>query len=113
MGAAGAEVVVDTSAAEAARTFKKAQLKFDRLRNSLDGRIKQVERADNLEEALNLLREIKFEYQSMLSLAKRYPDLYLDIELIEEQLDSAQDYYIRAKTKKSELAEVNDVNAAN
>ncbi|MFA5423670.1 MAG: hypothetical protein WC374_07395 [Phycisphaerae bacterium] len=110
MSAAGAEVVVDTSTADAARTFKKAQLKFDRLRNSLDGRIKQIERADNLQEAINLLREIKFEYQSMLSLAKRYPDLYLDVELIEEQLDSAEDYYRRAKVKKRELAGVNDVN---
>lgn len=113
LDAGDAEIVIDTGLADAARTFKKAQLKFDRLRNSLDGRIKQVERADNLKEAINLLREIKFEYQSMLSLAKRYPDLYLDIELIEEQLDSAQDYYVRAKTKKSELAEVNDVNTTN
>ncbi len=95
----GAQIVIDDSLGEAVRTFRKVRLKFARLRNALDGQIKRVEQTDNLEEAINLLREVKAEYGSLLSLAKRYPDLYLDVELIEEQLDSAQDYYKRAKIK--------------
>ena len=47
--------------------------------------------------------QIRDDYQSLLLLAKRYPDLYLDVELIEEQLDSAKDYYNRAKDKKRTL----------
>jgi len=104
LDAAGAEVVVDDSVAESVRTFKKARLKFGRLRNSLDGRIKKIERTDNLKEAINLLRQSRDEYKSLLSLAKRYPDLYLDVELIAEQLDSAVDYYHRARDKKRTLA---------
>jgi len=104
LDAAGAEVVVDDSVAESVRTFRKAKLKFNRLRNSLDGRIKRIEQTDNLTEAINLLREIMDGYKSLLSLAKRYPDLYLDVELIAEQLDSASDYYQQAKVKKRTLA---------
>jgi membrane-bound ClpP family serine protease len=104
LDAAGAEVVVDDSVAESVRTFRKAKLKFNRLRNDLDGQIKRIEQTDNLTEAINLLREIRDEYKSLLSLAKRYPDLYLDVELITEQLDSAADYYQRAKVKKRALA---------
>jgi hypothetical protein len=103
LDAAGAEVVVDDGVAEAVRTFKKAKLKFGRLRNSLDAQIKRIEQTDNLEEAINLLRRIRDEYKSLLSLAKRYPDLYLDVGLIEEQLDSAADYYNQAKVKKRTL----------
>ncbi len=105
LDAADAEVVVDSSVDESVRTFKKARLKFKRLRNSLDGRIKIIERTDSLEEAINLLRQIRDEYKSLLLLAKRYPDLYLDTELIEEQLDSAMDYYQRARVKKRTAAD--------
>jgi hypothetical protein len=108
LDAADAKVVVDDSVAESMRTFKKARLKFRRLRNSLDGRIKMIEQTDSLEEAINLLRQIREEYQSLLLLAKRYPDLYLDKELIEEQLDTAADYYERARVKK--LSEAGDAN---
>jgi membrane-bound ClpP family serine protease len=101
LDAAGAEIVVDDRVNEAFRTFRKVALKFARLRNALDGQIKKVEQTDNLDEAINLLREIKSEYGSLLSLARRYPDLYLDVDLIEQQLASAQDYYRRAKSKRA------------
>jgi membrane-bound ClpP family serine protease len=104
LDAADAEVVVDDGVAESVRTFRKARLKFNRLRNNLDGQIKRIEQTDNLTEAINLLREIRDGYKSLLSLAKRYPDLYLDVELIAEQLDSAADYYQQAKVKKRTLA---------
>ena len=103
LNAAGVEIEIDDSVGEAVRTFRKARLKFARLRNALDGNIRRIERTDNLEEAITLLREIKDDYKSLLLLAKRYPDLYLDVELIEEQLDSAKDYYQKAKVKKRTL----------
>jgi len=102
-GVASAEVVIDDGVTEAARTFKKAKLKFDRLRNSLDAQIKKVEQTENLAQAIILLRQIKDDYKSLLLLAKRFPDLYLDIELIEEQLDSANLYYEKAKDKHRQL----------
>lgn len=96
---ADAEIVIDDRVGQTVRTFRKVRLKFARLRNALDGQIKRIEQTSNLEEAINLLREIRDEYKSLLSLAKRYPDLYLDVELLEEQLDSARDYYEQARTK--------------
>lgn len=103
LDAADAEIVVDNSVSESEQTFRKVKLKFGRLRSALDGQIKRIEQTDNIAEAVNLLREIRDGYKSLLSLAKRYPDLYLDIELIEEQLDFATDYYQQAKVKKRVL----------
>jgi ATP-dependent protease ClpP protease subunit len=100
-----AEIVIDESVEEAAGTFRKVRLKFARLRNSLDGNIKRIEQTQNIEEAINLLRDIKEEYKSLLLLAKRYPDLYLDVELIAEQLETAQQYYQQAKVKRHNLTE--------
>jgi membrane-bound ClpP family serine protease len=108
LDAAEAKVVVDDSVAESLRKFKRARLKFKRLRNSLDSRIKIIEQTGSLEEAINLLRQIREDYRLLLLLAKRYPDLYLDTELIEEQLDTAADYYQRARVKK--LSEAGDAN---
>jgi len=105
--ATNAEIAVDPSVNEALRTFRKAQLKFSRLRATLDANIKLVEQTDNLEAAINLLREIRQDYKSLLLLAQRFPDLYLDEELIEEQLDSAEDYYKKAKSKKLQIESQN------
>lgn len=97
------EVIVKDDAGEAARTFRKAQLKFASLRRRLDADIKRLELTDNLPHAMNLLREVKEQYKSLHLLARRYPDLYLDIELIEEQLTAAEDYYEKAKEKQRTL----------
>ena len=91
-------IVRDNQIQQAARTYKKAKLKFDRLRSSLDLKIKQIEQTTNVLKALRLLREIRDDYKSLLLLAKRYPDLSLDIELIQQQVDLAESYYEHAKT---------------
>ncbi|MFA5554758.1 MAG: hypothetical protein WCZ89_02375 [Phycisphaerae bacterium] len=97
---AEAQLIVKDDALEAARTFRKAQLKFASLRRRLDADIKRLELTDSLPHAMNLLREVKEQYKSLHLLARRYPDLYLDIELIEEQLTAAEDYYEKAKEKQ-------------
>lgn len=103
IGAASAEVVVRDDVGEAERTFRKAKLKFARLRRSLDANIKQLELTENIPQAVALLREVKEQYKSLLLLARRYRDLYLDTELIEEQLSKAETYYEKAKQKKRVL----------
>jgi membrane-bound ClpP family serine protease len=103
IGAASAEIVVRDDAAEAERTFRKAKLKFARLRRSLDANIKQLELTESMPQAITLLREVKEQYKSLLLLARRYRDLYLDTELIEQQLNKAESYYEKAKYKQREL----------
>ena len=91
-------VVSDEEIQQAARTFKKVKLKFDRLRSSLDLKIKRVERTENVPKAMNLLREIRDDYKSLLQLARRHPDLSLDVELLQEQVDFVERSYKSAKT---------------
>lgn len=103
IGAASAEVVVRNDAVEAERTFRKAKLKFARLRRSLDANIKQLELTKSMPQAIALLREVREQYKSLLLLARRYQDLYLNTELIEQQLNKAEDYYEKAKQKQRML----------
>ncbi|MBN1795687.1 MAG: hypothetical protein JW804_03360 [Sedimentisphaerales bacterium] len=100
---ADAEIVMEESVNEAMLIFKKAKMKFDRLRGSLDVQIKMVEQTQNIAEAVILLRQIKEDYKSLLLLAKRFGDLYLDVELIEEQLGNAETYYKKARDKQRRL----------
>ncbi len=103
IGAVSAEIVVRDEAAEAERTFRKAKLKFARLRRSLDANIKQLELTESMPQAIALLREVKEQYKSLLLLARRYRDLYLDTELIEQQLSKAESYYEKAKHRQRVL----------
>lgn len=108
IGAASAEIVMNSDAVEAEHTFRKAKLKFARLRRSLDANIKQLELTENMPQAIALLREVREQYKSLLLLARRYQDLYLDTELIEQQLNKAEDYYEKAK-QKQRMLDANEV----
>jgi hypothetical protein len=102
-----AEVIVKDDVEQAVRTFRKSRLKYERLRRQLDAQIKKLEMTLDLPEAMTLLKEVIENYKSMLLIAKRYPDLYLDVTLIEEQLSSAEMYYEKAKDKHRQI----DVNS--
>ncbi len=100
LGVTDVSIYVDGRVARAKSTFKKVKLKFDRLRNSLDVQIKKAEQTESLEEAIILIKKIKRDYESLLLLAKRYPDLAVDTKLIEEQINHAELYYEKAQKRQ-------------
>ncbi|HUT31619.1 MAG TPA: hypothetical protein VMX13_17655 [Sedimentisphaerales bacterium] len=100
LGAAGTEIVTDDSFQEASKQFSRAKLRFNQLSKSLDFKIKQLQQTQIRPRALNILNEIRKDYKSLVTLAKHYPDLHINIRLLEAQLNTAEALYQEAKMRR-------------
>ncbi len=93
MGAQNAEIAANNCFQQAKKEYKKLQLKLSKLRQSLDLKIKQIQLEQNQSRALGLLQEIKADFKSLLLLAKKYPDSNLNVQALENELNSAEAIY--------------------
>ena len=94
-----AEIVIDDHLEKAQREFRKVTIKYNKLQKSLDLQVKEFRRADQLPHMLKLLRGIRADFKSLISLAKNYPDLNLSVEALEQELNSVEAYYKNLKMK--------------
>ena len=97
LNAGDAEIVIDDSFQKAKKLFRKAELRFDKLTKSLDLRIKQIKQTRVRTRALKMLRDIRKDYKALMLLAKHYPDLQIDVEFLQRQLNSAEAMYKEMK----------------
>lgn len=95
-----AEIVTDDCFRQAQQEFKRAELRFSQLRKSLDLKIKYLKNEQTLPKALRYLREIRTDFKSLISLAKKYPDLNLNVEELQRELNSVEAAYEHARTAK-------------
>jgi membrane-bound ClpP family serine protease len=86
--ASDANVVVEKKMANARRELQIVQRRVDEIRKSLDLKAKQSSYPQPASKALGILRGARSDFETLKGLAKRYPDLQLDIEAIEEVLNS-------------------------
>jgi membrane-bound ClpP family serine protease len=93
-----AEIVINDAFQKAGRQFRRAQLRVKRLKKSLDLKIKELKQAPNKHRTLKLLSDIKKDYSSLITLARRYPDLRLNAQSLETQLNSVEALYLKTKT---------------
>jgi len=100
LDAANARIVINDSPQKARRRFERVKLKFNRLMKSLDLKNKQLQQKQRRRKALSLLRGIRSEYKAMIKLTKSYPDLHINPYLFEEQLNSVEALYQKAKMKR-------------
>jgi membrane-bound ClpP family serine protease len=100
LGAAGAEIAVDDSLEKAAWEFKRAKLRFDKLRKTLDLQMKQMEQGPTKPKGMSILRDIRSNYKGLIALAKRYPDLQVNVQVLEEQLNSVEAFYQKEKQER-------------
>jgi len=100
LNAADARIVINDSTQKARRRFERVKLKFNRLMKSLDLQNKQLQQKLRRRKALSLLRSLKSEYKALIKLVKNYPDLHINPHLFEEQLNSVEALYQKAKMKK-------------
>ncbi len=100
--AAGAEIVINGKIQDARTELKRAGGQVDRIRKSVDLKIKQSRYPQPLPKVLKILREAKREFQTLIKLAKTYPDLNLDVQQLEEELNSieADDQRIKIESSK-------------
>jgi membrane-bound ClpP family serine protease len=95
-----AEVVVDNSFGDAQRRFRRAKMRFNRLSKSLDFKIKQMQQTHIRARAMKLLSAIRDDYKSLVTLARHYPDLRINVQLVEAQLNTAEALYQEAKMRR-------------
>jgi len=95
-----AEIVVDDSFQDAQKRFRRAKMRFDRLSKSLDLKIKQMQQTQMRVRAMKLLSSIRDDYKSLVILARHYPDLHINVRLLEAQLNTAEALYQEAKMRR-------------
>lgn len=98
MDAAGAEVFVNEAIADAGRELKRAEGQLARIRKSLDFKMRQSKTSMPVPKILQILRDAENEFKALIRLARKYPDLQLDREQLENNLNS-----VKAEIQKIKL----------
>ncbi|MCK4752364.1 MAG: hypothetical protein KAS75_02885 [Planctomycetes bacterium] len=99
--AARAEIVMDKQIQRARKELKRALGQVERIRKSVDFKIKQSKHRQPLPKVLKIYREAQREFKSLIRLAKTYPDLNLDVQQLEEELNSIKAAYQQTKIESS------------
>ncbi|MGA1980488.1 MAG: hypothetical protein ABSG99_08025 [Sedimentisphaerales bacterium] len=97
LDAANAEIVINNEIQKARTELKRARGQVDRIRKSIDLKIEQSKYRHSRPKVLEILRSAKSEFQTLIKLAKKYPDLELDIQSLEKELNSIEAAYQDAK----------------
>jgi membrane-bound ClpP family serine protease len=101
LDAAEAQVVIDDQVHKARTELERARGQLNRIRKSIDFKVKQSKHPQPLRKVLKILRSAKSEFQTLIKLAKKYPDLELDVQALEEELNSIEAEYQRIKRESS------------
>ncbi|MFA5423669.1 MAG: hypothetical protein WC374_07390 [Phycisphaerae bacterium] len=96
-GAADANIVINDDIQRAGEELRRAQGQLARIRKSFDFEFKKAEGDMYYAEALRMLREARVEMKTVLNLAKKYPDLNLDVKSIEDNLNTIEASYRNLK----------------
>jgi hypothetical protein len=93
LDAAGADIVINNEIQNARAELKRARGQMNRIRRSIDFKIAQSKYQLPKPKALEILRGAKSEFQALIKLARRYPDLGLNIQALENELNSIEAAY--------------------
>lgn len=94
---ANAEIVINNEIQKARTELKRARGQLNRIRKSIDFKIEQSKYWHPRPKVLKILRSAKNEFQALIKLAKKYPDLELNIQALEDELNSIEAAYQNVK----------------
>jgi membrane-bound ClpP family serine protease len=94
--AGDANVVVDKKIASARREMQIVQRRVDEIEKSLDLKTKQFDYPQPVGKALSIMRGATSDFETLKTLAQKYPDLNIDIKEVEEILNSIKAEYDNA-----------------
>jgi membrane-bound serine protease (ClpP class) len=94
--AGDANVVVDKKIASARREMQIVQRRVDEIEKSLDLKAKQFDYPQPVGKALSIMRGATSDFETLKTLAQKYPDLNIDIKEVEEILNSIKAEYDNA-----------------
>jgi len=93
LDAADAEVVINKAVQDARGKLKRATGQFNRIRKSIDLKVKELGYPMPRAKVLRLIRDIRKNFRTLIKLAKEFPDLNLNIQILEEELNSIEATY--------------------
>lgn len=99
LDAANAKVVLNSEIQDARAELKRARGQVNRIRKSIDLKIEQSKYQQPKPKVLEILRSAKSEFQTLIKLAKKYPDLELDVQSLEKELNFVEAAYQDVKRK--------------
>ncbi|MFH1370322.1 MAG: hypothetical protein ABII09_03425 [Planctomycetota bacterium] len=89
-------VMVDKKIASARREMQIVQRRVDQIEKSLDLKAKQFQYPQPAGKALSIMRGARSDFETLKTLAEKYPDLNIDIKEVEEILNSINAEYENA-----------------
>ncbi len=92
-----AEIIIDDSIGDARRELNRAEGQLGRIRKSFDLKVKKSKGQMSRAEALKILRDARNEFRTLINLARKYPDLGLDIIALEDEFNSIEAAYQNIK----------------
>ncbi|MGA2070842.1 MAG: hypothetical protein ABSG97_05785 [Sedimentisphaerales bacterium] len=100
--AGDANIVTDKRIANARKDLQIAQRKLEAAIKDFDLKVQQSKYSQPVPKFMTMLREAKTDVETIKNLAKRYPDLHIDTESAEKELNSLNAAYENAlrETKK-------------
>jgi membrane-bound ClpP family serine protease len=87
LNAGDANVVTDRKVANARKDLKIAQRKMDDALKDFDLKVEQSKYQQPAPKFMTMLREARTDVETLKTLAKRYPDLHIDTESVDKQLN--------------------------
>jgi len=95
--AENAEIAINTDLQDARLELKRAKAQIARIRKSVDLKTQQLEYEHPTPKVLKILREARSEFQTLIRIAKKYPDLQLATYPLEVELNSIDAAYDKIK----------------
>jgi membrane-bound ClpP family serine protease len=93
LGAGNANIEVDEKIASASREMQIVQRRVDTIEKSIDLIDKKFQYRMTAGNALSLMRKARKDFETLKTLAEKYPDLNIDIKEVEEVLNSINAAY--------------------
>lgn len=95
--AENAEIVINKDLQNARLELERAKKQISRIRKSLDLKTRQLEYDHPTPKILKILRSARSDFQTLIRLAKKYPDLHLSTRPFEDELNSIEAAYDKLK----------------
>ncbi|HUS73150.1 MAG TPA: hypothetical protein VMY06_08805, partial [Sedimentisphaerales bacterium] len=95
--AENARIVMNNDLQNARLELKRAKGQIARIRKSLDLKTRQLEYEHPTPKVLKILRDTRSDFQTLIRLAKKYPDLQLSPQPFEDELNSIEAAYDKVK----------------
>ncbi|MBW8041513.1 MAG: hypothetical protein FVQ85_16165 [Planctomycetes bacterium] len=92
-----AQIVTNNDLQNARMELKRVKGQIERIRKSLDFKTQQLEYEHPTPKVLKILRSARSDFQTLIRLAKKYPDLQLSARPFEDELNSIEAAYDKIK----------------